>query len=283
MCLTAHQSQGMLIRRPKALSLWESYRGLPGPDTVLRSSGDANATTFAESQRTASAASRKRSNWGPVVATAAATVAVFGFLAFVLNQTPLQPRPRARTAAAQLRRRLKSPPRRRLHAPSHDRGESPCRIAASREGHGHEPQIGTTATASVAATPAAPNTSRSSHGRGPCQACSSPNCGRRIWAGLADGQVGDRRGRADAVVEDDRRCPGPERRPASGRHGDQPHSHPRKPRPGAGPKLVPSIGGRRCGSGGDARQSHQEHHRRPGRLAGRRRPAEAAHLLAARN
>jgi hypothetical protein len=57
MCLTAYQSQGMLIGRSKAHQPLSSARGLPGHDTVhmrpSRRLGDGNATSNAEKKLTA--------------------------------------------------------------------------------------------------------------------------------------------------------------------------------------------------------------------------------------
>lgn len=48
MCLTAHHSQGMLIRRPKGPQPLGNDRGLPGRGNPFEKLGDVNVATFFE-------------------------------------------------------------------------------------------------------------------------------------------------------------------------------------------------------------------------------------------
>ncbi len=228
---------------------------------------------------------RKRSSWGPVLATAAATLAVFGVLAFVLHQSPAPSESAARTTAAQTSAATPVAATSVTHAPEKmSLAQAPVASRQVAKVKDADPQIGTVATVRVAAKPAAPNNN------GPLTAADRAKLVReQIAAGefgpaLQTAKSATDAGRADAAAQDDRRCPG--RRTAICR---QPTWRSAAfPSPKAATRRGPQNSSRQSAAGGAAQAAHarqpdQKHDGRPGRMAGRRRPAQAAHLLAPRN
>ncbi len=101
---------------------------------------------------------RKRSSWGPVIATAAATLAVFGVLGFVLHQSPAPSESAARTTAAQTSAATPVAATSVTHAPEKmNLAQAPAASRQVAKVKHADPQIGTVATVRVAAKPAAPN------------------------------------------------------------------------------------------------------------------------------